>query len=59
MKFQRVEPLQILNEGMNASSEKYFERDVIRYRVRNWYGVGFVDDRFNFYSTSTTAPTIN
>lgn len=59
MRFQRVEPLQILQEGMNAASEKYLTRDVIRYRIRNWYGVGMIDDRFNFYSSSTTKPTIN
>jgi hypothetical protein len=44
---------------MSSSSEQYLTRDVIRYRIRNWYGVGMVDDRFNFYSSSTTAPTIN
>lgn len=58
LKFQRVESVQILQEGMNAGSHTYMERDVIRYRVRTWFGVGMKDDRFAFLSTSTTAPTI-
>lgn len=56
--FQRVEPIQVLQEAMNAATESYIERDVIRYRVRNWYGVGMRDDRFAFFSNSSTAPTI-
>lgn len=57
--FQRVEPITLLTEGMNSGTEGYFTRDVIRYRVRNWYGVGMRDDRFAFFSNSTTAPTIS
>lgn len=57
--FQRVEPITVLVEGANAQSVTYFNRDVIRYRVRNWYGVGMRDDRFAFFSNSTTAPTIS
>jgi hypothetical protein len=57
--FQRVEPISVMVEGMNASSEPYFTRDVIRFRVRNWYGVGMRDDRFAFFSNSTTAPTVS
>lgn len=57
--FQRVMPLQVFQEGMNAASTSYLERDVIRFRVRNFYGVGMRDDRFAFFSDSTTAPTIN
>lgn len=56
--FQRVEGLTMLTEGMTATAEGYFNRDVIRYRVRNWYGVGMRDDRFAFLSTSSTAPTV-
>lgn len=56
--FQRVEGISMMVEGMNAQSENYFLRDVIRYRVRNWYGVGMRDDRFTFLSTSSTAPTV-
>jgi hypothetical protein len=57
--FQRVEPVQVLLEGENAASNGYFERDILRYRVRNWYGAGVKDDRFIAYFPSTTAPTID
>lgn len=56
--FQRVEGITMLTEGMSSATTGYFERDVIRYRVRNWYGVGMRDDRFAFLSTSTTAPVV-
>lgn len=56
--FQRVEGITLLTEGANAQTEGYFERDVIRYRARNWFGVGMRDDRFAFLSTSSTAPTV-
>lgn len=56
--FQRVEGISLLQEGMNAATAGYFNRDVIRYRARNWYGVGMRDDRFAFLSTSSTAPTV-
>lgn len=55
--FQRVEPITLLTEAANSGS--YFTRDVIRYRVSNWFGVGMRDDRFAFFSNSTTAPAIN
>lgn len=56
--FQRVEGVTLLTESMGAVTEGYFTRDVIRYRARNWFGVGMRDDRFSFLSTSTTAPTV-
>lgn len=56
--FQRVEGISLLQEGMGAQTTGYFNRDVIRYRARNWYGVGMRDDRFAFLSTSTTAPVV-
>lgn len=56
--FQRVDPISLMTEGMTSATEGYFNRDVIRYRTRNWYGVGMRDDRFAFLSTSTTAPTV-
>jgi hypothetical protein len=57
--FQRVDPITLLIEGQGTQTEGYFNRDVIRYRARNWYGVGMRDDRFAFFSNSTTAPAIN
>lgn len=56
--FQRVEGVTLLTESMGAVTDGYFTRDVIRYRARNWFGVGMRDDRFAFLSTSTTAPTV-
>lgn len=56
--FQRVEGITLLTEGAGAATEGYFNRDVLRYRTRNWYGVGMRDDRFAFLSTSTTAPAV-
>jgi hypothetical protein len=57
--FQRVEPMQVVFEGANANTKGYFERDILRYRVQNWYGTGIVDNSSMFYSTSTTPPEIN
>jgi hypothetical protein len=56
--FQRVEAISMLTEGMGAQTEGYFNRDVIRYRVRNWYGCDMRDDRFAFFSSSSTAPVV-
>lgn len=57
--FQRVEPVQVLIEGKNPSTKGYFERDVLRYRVRNWFGVGLIRDQYHFYSPSNTAPAVS
>lgn len=59
VKFQRVEPVQVLNESMTAATSSYINRDVIKYRGRTWFGVGMKDDRFAYFSSSTTAPTID
>lgn len=56
--FQRVENITMLTAGKEAAVESYMTRDVIKYRVRNWYGVGMRDDRFAFLSTSSTAPLV-
>lgn len=57
--FQEVEGIQVLTEAGNMTSESWLRRDVIRYKARDWYGVGMRDDRFAFYSDSTTAPLAN
>lgn len=54
--FQRVDPISLLTEGRDPAVQGYFNRDVLRYRIRNWYGVGMRDDRFAFLSTSSSAP---
>lgn len=56
--FQRVEQMTMLFAGKDSSSDPYMMRDVLKYRVRNWYGVGMRDDRFAFLSTSSTAPVV-
>ncbi len=57
--FQRVLPISVLFEGQSPQNTQYFERDVLRYRVSNFFGVGMRDDRFAFFSNSTTAPTVS
>jgi hypothetical protein len=58
---QQVWPLQMLTAGVIGSpdSHNYFHYDRIEYRVREYYGAGVVDDRFAFYSDSTTAPVVD
>jgi len=51
--FQRVAPLEILGPELEMTDDTWW------YRARNWFGVGMLDDRFAFLSTSTTAPTID
>ncbi len=53
VKFQRVDPARVL-------PPEYFPvNDVWRYYARTWFGFGIVDDRFWYYSSSTTAPTVD
>lgn len=56
---QNVESWNILQEGMNASSEAWLTRNSIRYVIDGYFGTGFVDDRPWFYSSTTSAPTIS
>lgn len=56
---QEVEGLQILQESAGSvTSEAYFKYDMLRFRVRDWFGVGMLNDRYCFLSTSSTAPTV-
>jgi phage major head subunit gpT-like protein len=59
LKWQVVEDMQILTQDVQKveASDSYFLYDTIRYRVRDWWGMGMFDDRFAFYSNSTTAPS--
>lgn len=54
-----VQDLELLEESQGANSTAYFERKAIRYRVDKVYGIGMWNDRFAYYSSSTTAPTID
>lgn len=56
---QEVEPLNILQESMDASSESWLIRNSLRYVAEMYFGVGIVDDRPWFYSSSTTAATVS
>lgn len=57
---QEVEGLQVLQEQVGGVQyEGYFKYDMVRFRVRDWYGVGMLNDRFAYYSSSTTAPTVD
>lgn len=54
--FQQVDGLTVQVESATMTSESWLRRDAIRYKSRDWYGVGMRDDRFAFYSSSTSAP---
>jgi hypothetical protein len=51
--FQRVAPFEILGPDFKNINDTW------HYRARNWFGVGMLDDRFAYLSTSTTAPTVD
>jgi hypothetical protein len=56
---QVVDDLQILQESVGGvQHEGYFKYDNVRYRARDWFGAGMLNDRFAFYSSSTTAPAV-
>lgn len=57
--FQTVENAQVLQEDQNMASEAWLTKDKIRFLARQYFGVGIVDDRCSFYSSSTTAPTVS
>lgn len=53
LKFQRVDPMRVL------PPEYYPKNDTWKYFARTWFGVGMLDDRFAYYSSSVTAPTVD
>lgn len=57
--FQEVEPMTVSQSSQDQSDERFFTRDIIRFRVTGYFGVGIADDRPLFYSNSTTAPTVS
>lgn len=57
--FQRVLPLELLTESATQATTRWMDYDTIAYRVGSFYGVGMKDDRYNFFSNSTTAPTVS
>jgi hypothetical protein len=58
--YQEVEPLQLLIGQIDYQNNgSYFNYDRIEYRVRLWFGFGMLNDRFAYFSSSTTAPTLS
>lgn len=57
---QEVESFQIWQEAMNRiEQEGWFLYDYIRYKGRDWFGAGMLNDRFAYFSSSTTAPVVD
>lgn len=56
---QEVEGMQLLDQRAEASNEAYIMKDTFRFRVRDWFGVGFTDSRFWYYANSTTTPAVD
>jgi len=57
---QEVEGFQIFQESAGQIQyEGWFMYDVVRYKVRDWFGVGMLNDRFAYYSSSTSTPVID
>lgn len=57
--FQEVEPFNVLQEAMDATSEAWMATDSLRYKGTAYFGIGFVDDRSWFYSDSTSAAAVS
>lgn len=57
--FQTVEAFNVYQEDPNVTSESWLTKDVVRYLVQGYYGVGIVDDRAWYYSSSSSTPTIS
>ena len=56
---QNVWPLQLLTSSVTADNNQYLNFDTIQYRAREFYGFGMLNDRFAYYSSSSTAPTLD
>ena len=59
-KFQEVEPFNVFQQTQDVNnSEAWLHLDVIEYLIRGYFGVGLVDDRAWYYSSSTTDATVS
>lgn len=56
--FQRVQPMTVVQSTQTPDNSAWLDRDVIEFKVQGRFGVGVVDDRVMFYSTSSTRPTL-
>lgn len=59
LKYQTVEPFNVYQESPNMTSESWKTLDVLRYLIRGYFGVGLVDDRAWYYSSSSTDATVS
>ena len=57
--WQQVEPFNVYQESQNATSEAWLTRDMTRFLVQGYFGLGFVDDRAWKLNVSSTAPTVS
>lgn len=58
LKYQTVEPFNVYQQTQTADNADWLKFDRIEYLVAGYFGVGFVDDRAWFLSTSVTEPTV-
>lgn len=58
MVWQQVEPFNVYQETQNATSEAWLTRDITRFLVQGYFGLGFVDDRAWKLNVSSTTPTV-
>lgn len=57
--FQTVEAFNVFQEEANVTSETWLTKDIVRYLIQGLFGVGIVDDRCWFFSSSSTTPTVS
>jgi hypothetical protein len=59
LKYQSVESFNVFQQTQNVTSESWLHLDVLEYLIRGYFGVGLVDDRAWYYSSSTTDATVS
>jgi hypothetical protein len=57
--FQEVEAPNVYQQAAEPSNSNWFNYDSLGWLAMCYFGVGIVDDRAAFYSSSTTAPTVS
>ena len=58
LQFQEVDAPQVLESDRSAANTDWMINRQVRYGVYMLHGVGFIDSRAWYYSTSSTAPTL-
>lgn len=54
--FQQVWDLEMTQTG--PTNYNYFQSDELEFKVSEFWGVGMLDDRFAYYSSDSTGPTV-